>query len=125
MEATMFTPDLLVGIVGTIISLIFSYVPSLNTWFAGKTDDFKKLSMLAMMVITTVVAFILACTDFITIANFVCAKGTALDFVRVLITAVIANQGVYMISPTLNKVKQAKDERLGVPMGADKYAQPE
>lgn len=107
MPSFEFSPELIVIIAGGFLSIVFTYSPKLNTWFAGKSEDFKKLSMLVLMVLTTVVVFVLGCLKVVTMHNFICAQQTAVDFIYYLILAVMSNQGVFKLSPKPIAVKQA------------------
>ena len=102
------SPELIVIIAGGLLSIIFTYSPKLNTWFASKSEDFKKLTMLVLMVLTTIVVFILGCASILPLNNFVCDQQTAITFVYYLILAIMSNQGVYKVSPQPIAVKLAK-----------------
>ena len=58
------TATILSGIAGVILSLLFSYVPKLNTKFAAKSAEEKKLWMLALLAVVAGGAFGLSCTQY-------------------------------------------------------------
>lgn len=101
--------DVIVMVAGAILSLAFTYIPKFNVWFALKSAEFKQLTMLIIMFVTTGVLFALGCFEFININNFVCDKATATQFVYTFILAVISNQSTHMITPKPLAVKQAND----------------
>lgn len=103
-----FTSESLALIVGTVVSLVFSYFPGLNTWYAAKEEPVKKLIMIGLMVVVSGAIFGLGCANILNMDGFICAKDSVLQFVSILIASVIANQGTYKISPQLDKVKAAK-----------------
>jgi len=115
MEQIVFTDELIVMLAAGLLSVIFTYSPKLNTWFANKSEDFKKLTMLVSMVLITAVIFILGCTSIVTIAGFECGKNSAVTFVYYLILAIVSNQGVYKVSPQPVAVKQAKVAHFDIP----------
>ena len=105
-----FTSESLALIMGAVTSLIFSYAPGLNAWFAAKTDEIKRLVMLGLMVVITGSIYGLACTNILHVSEFVCGQQSFLQFVSILISAVIANQGTYKISPQIRSVAAIKLE---------------
>lgn len=50
-----FTPELLVGIVGTVLSLIFSYFPVVHDWYQALKTEAKSGIMLGLLVISSLV----------------------------------------------------------------------
>jgi preprotein translocase subunit SecY len=104
------TPDLLVYLASIVLSLLFSYVPKLNTWYAAKSDEFKKLLMLLLIFLTTVILFLLSCFSLLS-TNLVCTKQGIFDGVMIFILAIVANQSVFTISPKAKAVKKLKEEK--------------
>lgn len=107
-ENIVITPQLFATLAGAFISLIFSYVPSLNTWFARKSADFQRLTMVGLMVLVAIFLYLAGCLGWITIENFVCGQQSIMTFLSALIMALIANQGTYAVSPQTPQVKQLK-----------------
>ena len=105
------TPEIITTGAGIIFSLVFSYVPRLNTWYASKDETAKKLIMLALLALVAGGAFGLACLavlgDLFGV-SLTCDKAGGLVLIRSFILAVIANQATYLISPTAPKVKEVK-----------------
>jgi exosortase/archaeosortase len=88
-------------IVASVLSLGFSYIPGLNEWFATLESVYKRLYMLALMVIVAGVSYALACTGSgsdvgITLT---CDKTGAIALVKLLIFSVMANQSTYQLTP--------------------------
>ena len=105
------TADMLTLIASTLLTLGFSYIPGLRTWYAGKSDEFKQLVMLVLVVVVAAGSFGLACLGWgvelgITLA---CTAGGALGLAVQVVLAIIANQGVYALSPQRKDVRALKD----------------
>lgn len=94
------TSESLILIAGAVISLLFSYFPALNTWFAGKAADVKRMIMVGVLLVVSAAIFGLSCAGFggdigITIE---CSKDGALGLLKIFIMAVIANQSAYAVT---------------------------
>ncbi|MBW1994511.1 MAG: hypothetical protein JRI77_08680 [Deltaproteobacteria bacterium] len=109
------TPEILTAVASIVLSLLFSYVPGLNTWYAQLAKEFKQLAMLGLLVVTGV-TFGLACAgvlyDLFGMA-VTCDQAGALGLVRALIFAIVANQGVYKLSPQVQAVREIKALQAG------------
>ena len=46
-------PSLLASIAGVVLSLAFSYIPGLSTWYGGQSAQAKSLVMLGCLVVAT------------------------------------------------------------------------
>jgi uncharacterized protein YacL len=101
------TPEVLSMIAGVILSLAFSYIPKMNTWFAALPPEIKRLIMLALLFVTSGVIFGLGCAGIVQ-AGLTCDKQGVVQLVWCFVLAVIANQGVYSITPQPAAVKQAR-----------------
>lgn len=108
-----FTPEFLGLVVGALFSILFSYVPKLNVWFAALSTEAKQLSMLGLMLLSTAAIFGLGCGNIIPINDFVCNQSTAVYFIYVFILSVLSNQGTYKITPQTLAVRQAKEIVVG------------
>ena len=82
---------------GVILSIVFSYIPGVNSWYGTRTPDLKRLVMLASLVIATAVIFGLACAGYW--AGVVCAQTGAVALVKLFVAALIANQATFLVSP--------------------------
>ena len=105
------TAELLTGAAAIILSLIFSYVPGLNTKYAGLKVEYKRLIMLGLLVLVAGASYGLACwgilPDLAGIA-MTCDQQGLIALVRLLVIAIISNQSAYSISPRTEAVKIAK-----------------
>jgi len=107
----MITPETLSAVAGVILSLVFMYVPGLNTKYAALTSETKRLIMLGLLFATAASAFGLSCAGVLTDlfgATVTCDREGLLGLIQVFIYAVMANQAAYLISPQPHRVKAAK-----------------
>jgi len=102
-----FTPEIIAGIVGVLLTLIFAYFPKLRVAYGGLQSEIKSLIMLGLLAATAVVITLLAQGGVITTSEPV----TWMLFGKVLFAALIANQPVYTILPKLADVTAAKLNR--------------
>jgi putative flippase GtrA len=110
------TPETLALVAGVILSLAFSYIPNLRTWFAEKTKEFQQLAMLGMMILVALSTYGLACAGVLSDLfglEMTCDKIGILGLVKALIFAIMANQGMYKLTPQMADVQLAKAERDG------------
>ena len=88
-------------IAGTSLSLVFSYFPGASRWFIQFDAQAKRLIMLGLVMLSAGVAFGLSCLGWG--ASFgiqlSCDQPGLLGLVRQVVLAIIANQGMYAISP--------------------------
>lgn len=90
----------LAAVAGVVLSLLFSYVPGLREKFAALEPTKKSLAMAAMLLIVAGGALGLSCAQIINVIE--CSQGGAVQLVNVYIAALVANQAVFLISPSLN-----------------------
>jgi len=88
-------------IAGTVLSLIFSYIPGAKRWYLQFNGQAKRLIMLGLIGLSAGVIFGLSCLGWgsefgITLS---CDQAGLFGLVRQVVLAVIANQGIYAISP--------------------------
>jgi len=98
------------AIAGMVLSLLFSYVPGLNTWFAALESTYKRIIMLVLLFLTSAALVGLACAgllDFFGV-TVTCDQPGIMEVVKAFGIAVIANQAAYPISPQTAAVKAAK-----------------
>lgn len=105
--------NFLSAVAAVVVSLLFSYVPKLNVWFAGLASEWKRLIMLGVLVLVAAGSVGLACAGLA--ADFgigvTCDKPGVVGVVQALILALAANQATYSISPVTEKVRAAKIAR--------------
>ena len=102
-----FTPEIIAGIVGILLTLVFAYFPKLRVLYGGLQSETKSLIMLGLLVITALVITMLAQYGVLTTSEPI----TWLLFVKVLFAALLANQPAYTLLPQAADVKEAKLNR--------------
>ena len=109
----VFTPsaDALAVIAGAVLSLLFSYVPGLNTWFAAKAPEFKRLFMAVLMLVVAGAAIGLSCAQII--SGVACTQAGLFQLLGAWILAVAANQGAYSLTVPTKAVAQVKKLQAG------------
>lgn len=105
--------EFLAGIAGILLSLVFSYVPGLNEKYAAFAKETKQLIMAGLLALIALVIFGLSCTTWAAAwgINVTCNQAGAQELVTVFVAALVANQGLYMISPAVKRVRAAKVPR--------------
>lgn len=95
-----------------VLSLVFSYVPSLSDWYAVQSATNKRLVMLAALVVVTLGAFGISCTPLaVTLGLTVaCTTAGAYALIPAFVAAVIANQATFVISPERERYTALKAE---------------
>jgi hypothetical protein len=92
---------------GTLLSLLFSYIPGLRTKYAALAEDWKKLVMLGAIIAISGGILALSCTG--VIPFIACDKAGLIDFAYIFISTLVANQAVYPITPKTTDVKMLKE----------------
>ena len=95
--------DKLSALAGVVLSLAFSYVPGLKTWFGGLPSIGKRLVMLAALLLVSAGAFGLSCAGVLDGAlgtpAVLCEQRGALEIAWAFVAAMVANQAAYQLSP--------------------------
>ena len=88
-------------IAGTVLSLVFSYVPGASAWFMQFDAQVKRLIMLGLIILSAGVVFGLSCLGWGSSfgIQLSCDQPGLFGLIRQVVLAIIANQGVYAISP--------------------------
>jgi hypothetical protein len=97
-------PEELAAAAGVILSLSFSYIPGLHERFSDLSPTHKRLVMLSLLAAAALGTYALSCyggglgapqpVD--------CSQAGIWVLLRALLTAVIANQSAFAVSPKLN-----------------------
>ena len=88
----------LAALAGLILSLLFSYVPGLSDWYEPLEQTKKRLIMLGLLVVVAAGVYGLSCGP--TNLQFVtCDKAGVMALISAFITAMVANQATYELSP--------------------------
>jgi len=104
------TAQTLSTIAGVVLSLVFSYVPGLNTWFAALGEETKRLTMLGLIVLVAAASFGLGCWGVLDTA-VTCDQDGIIALVTAIIMAAVANQATYKLSPQPAAVKAARADQ--------------
>ena len=96
------TVEILEGIVGTALALIFAYVPLVSNWYYAFDDNKKKVIMLGFIALVSGGLFGISClgwSEFIGIQVFECSEGGLSELLKIFMAIVISNQVTARISP--------------------------
>jgi len=96
------TVQILEGIVGSALALIFAYVPFVSEWYYAFDDNKKKVIMLGFIALVSGALFGLSClgwSDFLGIQVFECSQGGVSEFIKIFMAIAISNQIAAKISP--------------------------
>jgi len=88
--------EFLAGAAGIILSLLFSYVPGLNTWFDKLDGIYKRLLMGSLILLVGVGAGGLSCAGLF--VGVTCDQAGAIAAARAIFAALVANQTAYSIT---------------------------
>jgi hypothetical protein len=103
----MWTTETFAAACGILVSLIVTFVPKLNVWFASKPEDEKKQIMAMLLIGLALIGGVASCTGLIVVLQ--CSKDGILSFaLQILIPALLGNQAAYAITPLPDVVKKAK-----------------
>ena len=92
--------------VGALFSLLFSYFPKLNTWYAALEKDWKSLIMILLLLLTAAVIYFGSCLGLFQAVS--CDSNGIWVLAQVFLFALMANQSTFSISPPTSKVEAAK-----------------
>lgn len=95
------TAETLSLLAGAVLSLLFSYVPGLNSWFDTIKPEFKRLTMAGLTFVVAAAAYGLSCAGLgeqLKIA-VVCDQAGAIALVQAWVLALVANQATYGVTP--------------------------
>ena len=88
------TAQVLSGLAGAILSLIFSYLPGAAPWFDTLTPTQRRLTMAGLMLAVTVVVMTWKCN-----LQTECLTASWQDYLTVYASALVANQTIFQVSP--------------------------
>ena len=84
------------AIVAGVLSLAFSYIPGVSVWFDGLQKEYKQALMGTLLVLSAAAVFGLSCAGLLD--SVACTKDGAIGFLSVLLSALFANQSVYLLT---------------------------
>ena len=92
------TETTLASLAGILLSVCFSYVPGLEGWYKQLAGQYKRLVMLGALLLIAIGVFALSCAG--VTAQVACTQEGAESLIGLFVSALIANQAAYMITPT-------------------------
>lgn len=95
-------------VIGGFISALFSYFPALNTWFAAKPENAKKLIQLGLMSVLSIVVYLGSCSWGFFQTDLSCGQVGIWRLATILISSIVGNQGSFRIQPQLKSVSAVK-----------------
>lgn len=90
------TDNLLVGIAGILLSLLFGYVPGLSDWYNALDSVRKAQIMAALLLAAAVGVFLAGCYS--PWQSVTCDEAGLWGLVELLVTALVANQATFQIA---------------------------
>lgn len=103
-----FNPQLLVGIVSAILSVLFAKFPVVNAWFAGLSSEIKSAIMIGLLLLVSAVVYVLALNGVIQTTEPL----TLWLLAKIFFAALVSNQATYTIMPESKIVTRIKDNRI-------------
>jgi hypothetical protein len=104
------SPVVLASIVAIVVSLLFNYIPGLRVWFGGLKSQFKSLLMIGVLVVVSFAIWGSGCLGLLAV-NLSCNAQGVVELVKIFVATILANQATYLLSPVVEDVQTAKDER--------------
>lgn len=95
------TAETLTLFAGAILSLGFSYIPKLNTWFDLLLPEYKRLIMAGLTLAVAAVSYGLACAglaDQFGVA-VTCDQAGLIGLLQAWVFAIVGNQAAYSLTP--------------------------
>src|SRR5512138_469292 len=89
------TTEQLGAIAGVILSLVLAYVPKVKEWYDAKSAPEKAQIMAGLLIVAALGVFGLSCARLYSFAP--CTVDGAKDLLSVLIAALVANQGAFLL----------------------------
>ncbi len=88
------------GFAGTLLSLVFTYLPGAREWYESLEAPEKSFVMLALLFSLTGAIFAVQCSGYYDF-GIVCSKVGFYEVVNVFFAALVANQSTYLITRRL------------------------
>jgi len=95
------TAELLAGISGTVVSVLFSYLPGLSGAYDGLGATYKRLVMAGVLLVVTAAVYGLSCAGIYQF--FACDQAGIIKAVEIFVAALVANQATYLITPEVKR----------------------
>ncbi|MCK4958398.1 MAG: hypothetical protein KAT00_03340 [Planctomycetes bacterium] len=97
MEGNIMNAELLASVAGIALSLFFSYIPGIKPRFEELESNVKQAVMGGLLLVVALAAFGLSCGEIVNV-GITCDKVGALGLLNILVSALIANQSIYLIT---------------------------
>lgn len=86
-------------VAGSVLSLAFSYVPSLKNWYGALEGQGKALVMLVVLALTAISLYATSCFGYYVVVS--CDQAGAIELAKLFFAALVANQSTYMMTRRL------------------------
>lgn len=108
-------PAVMLGFVGSLLSLAANYIPGLNEWFAGQGEKFKPLVMLGLI---TVIVLVLGGLSFGKVLPVVSPDLTgAFTLIIAWFSALVANQTTFTYTKSIRPARVMKAKAKAANLG--------
>ena len=97
MDIDVTTVGGITAIAGIVLSLLFSYVPGLNTWYYKQDKQAQGLVMAGILFLVVASLYGLGCSNLI--GGFSCGFPSIWKLLGLFIQSLVANQVTYAITP--------------------------
>lgn len=94
------------GLAGAILSLVASYFPKLNVWYAAKPEETKRLYMLVLLLFVAVLISFSSCFNWWVFIP--CSKDGFKELVISVFYILTTNRVTFKFSPQVEVVREAK-----------------
>jgi len=108
MPEVVLGPELLAAMAGVILSLAFSYVPGVKTWYKGLSGEWKRLIMAGLLLVTALVLYGLGCAA--VVKGVTCSRDGFAQLVWMFLVALVSNQSTYTIAGSQERNWHVYDE---------------
>ena len=95
------------ALAGIGLSLLFSYVPKLNTKFAALAPEYKRLIMLGLLAVFAFGVYGVSCLGWFE-TGITCDQSGIISLVKAFVAAAVANQAAFALTPQTQAVRSAK-----------------
>jgi hypothetical protein len=103
------TSEMISAFGGILLSLILNYVPGLNVKFAALSSEIKSAIVAGSLVVIGVLVALSSCGNLWVWIS--CDQVGFMKLAQCILFALIANQGIYKLSPQTPAVTASKDSR--------------
>jgi hypothetical protein len=102
--------NILAGIAGVVLSLVFAYAPGVQGWFNALDGTYKRLINLGALALVAAAVFGLGCAKWFSVP--VTCDQTGLEgLIQAFVAAAIANQGAYLMTTASSPARKLKYQK--------------